>query len=479
MAMTKNSWVVPRMLLRRWLAIVLLTGAPLSFAEDWAEKWFDNAVTSKPTHFKSQQRGFYSAGSFSGRLDLQNDHPISVSLPKISAGCGGIDAFLGGIHLLDAEYMMKKLQRVLQAAPSYAFDMALKTMCKECSETIAKLEAATNFLNGIQMDECAMSKRLVATVSRGDPNIVGEMWSEMSANASLNNNTHKHWKEAQERISDNPDQVADLKKLTDGCPVGFRETFKNGSLINNSVSRTGINLSAFADLIRGYVGDVLIVAGDNDKIPLAQQILPCPENQKNTLEDMLHGRSHARQSGGTCKVVSRKSILTITHEKLTELAKHMKGKNEVTKEDIKFIQSIPNVPVFIILRNAIVNDEVESTIESINDIVATNYTWFIFNDLYRHIDYLFATVDATVNTPSANAKGLPCDTRVFAPAIAQFEKLYQQLKINQQQLAGAFKQKMDAFATTANMKMFHIREEKASKHKNKKPQERKTGKSDE
>lgn len=449
--------------MRCLIALVLLAGAQLAQAEDWAEKWFDNAVTSNPTHFKSQQRGFYSAGSFSGRLDLQTDHPISISLPKITAGCGGIDAFLGGIHLLDAEYMIKKMQRVLQAAPSYGFDLALKTMCKECSETMAKLEAATNFLNGIQMDECAMSKRLVATVGRGDPNILSEMWSEMSSKASLNNNIHKHWKESQDKISDNPDQISDLKKLTEGCPNGFRETFKNGSLINNSISRTGINLSAFTDLIRGYVGDVLIVAGANDKIPLARQILPCPENQKNTLEDMLHGRSHARQSGGMCQLVSRKSILEITREKLTELAKHMRGKNEVTKEDIKFVQSIPSVPVFIILRNAIIEDDVESYIDSINDIVATNYTWFIFNDLYRHIDYLFATVDATVNTPSANAKGLPCDTRVFAPAIAQFEKLHQQLKVNQQQLAVAFKQKMDAFAATANMKMFHSTEAENSK----------------
>lgn len=434
-------------------------------AADWADKWFDNAARTSPSHFKSQQRGYYSAGSYSGRLDLQSDNPISISLPRISSGCGGIDLVLGGFSMLDMEYMGDKLKRVMQAAPAYALDMAMKTLCKECSETMAKLEAATNFLNNLQMDECAMSKRLVATVSRGDPNILGEMWSEMSASASLDGNTNSSWKQAQEKIKDDQ-EVADLKKLTDGCPAGFKEIFKDGSLIAHAIGQTGVKLSTksgeigldpFVDLMRGYVGDVKLAAKPDDKIPLAQQITPCPQNQKSTLEDMLHGKSYVRNLKGECLIANNKSLLTRTKKRLHALAKNMQGKKMLTDDDIAFVKAVPQVPVYIALRNAIADGDVDNYIENITEMVATSHAWFIFDNLYNHIDYLFTSIDSTVNTPSANAKGKTCDTRTFAPAIAQFEKLHKNLHVNRQQLAVSLKQKMDAFSAAGKISMISLR----------------------
>jgi len=49
-------------------------------------------------------------------------------------------------------------------------------------------------------------------LSVAENNIFGEVWSGMSDEASLNNSTHKNWKEAQDKMHDDPNQVANLKK---------------------------------------------------------------------------------------------------------------------------------------------------------------------------------------------------------------------------------------------------------------------------
>src|SRR5690606_32320187 len=104
-----------------------LSSSPV-VASKGVDDWFDNAVYDSPDSFSSQKRGYYTAGGFSARVKSTTEYPVTISMPKLSAGCGGIDAFLGGFSFLDADYIVEKLQGMIQAAPYVAFQMALKTM---------------------------------------------------------------------------------------------------------------------------------------------------------------------------------------------------------------------------------------------------------------------------------------------------------------------------------------------------------------
>lgn len=83
-------------------------------AQSWAESWFDNVTYTSPGSFEDQTRGYITAGGMSGRVDVHNDYLMSVTLPKIRAGCGGIDMFLGGMSFLDPDYLVQKLESILQ-----------------------------------------------------------------------------------------------------------------------------------------------------------------------------------------------------------------------------------------------------------------------------------------------------------------------------------------------------------------------------
>src|SRR3546814_16024471 len=56
-------------------------------AQSWAESWFDNVTYTSPGSFEDQTRGYLTAGGMSGRVDVNNDYLMSLSLPKVKAGC--------------------------------------------------------------------------------------------------------------------------------------------------------------------------------------------------------------------------------------------------------------------------------------------------------------------------------------------------------------------------------------------------------
>ncbi|BEH09855.1 hypothetical protein GSUET_14670 [Geobacter sulfurreducens subsp. ethanolicus] len=84
---------------------------------------------------------------------------------SIKSGCGGIDAFLGGFRFMNVDYLVQKLQRILSSTPAAAFDIAMKTLAPQVSDTIKSLEAIADRLNNIQLNDCKAAQALVAVAS--------------------------------------------------------------------------------------------------------------------------------------------------------------------------------------------------------------------------------------------------------------------------------------------------------------------------
>jgi len=306
-------------MIMRLFAISFVLLSPSIYAADWVDDWFDNAVYDKPASYTSQKRGYYSAGGFSARVNTATDYPISISPPRLNVGCGGIDAFLGGVSFLDKDFLVDKTQAIMQAAPYVALDMAMKTMCKECSDTLAKAEQVINFLNGIQLNECQMAKPIVTAALDQSPEALKGLWTEMTGTKDLDDAKTRMWGETTNDIkSANGAPTNDIKTLIDGCPAEFKEVMKNGSMIERITNKLG--MGQYADTIRGYVGDVNIYAGASDKVPQARRVLRCEQNNDVSLDDMLHGRSYIRKSNGTCSQSTGSSVYSIVESKLTKIS---------------------------------------------------------------------------------------------------------------------------------------------------------------
>ncbi|EKY5338454.1 conjugal transfer protein TraH [Salmonella enterica] len=427
------------------LAVSALSPLHSFAAGNWADKWFDNAVYDSPSSFDSQKRGYYTMGGFTARTTTSTDYPITISPPRLSVGCGGIDGFLGGFSFLDPDFLVEKAQRAMQAAPYVAFDMALKTMCKECADTLGKIEQITNFLNGIQLNECAMAKPIATAMVERDPSALSGMWTELTGTKNLDEATDRMWSDTTSKIKAADDKpIADLKSMISGCPADFRDLMQHGSIVERAAKKVG--MGDYADTIRGYMGDVWIESKTNDKIPVAKSITSCPQNKKFSLDDMLNGRAYVKTIDQQCVPSGSRPVRTVVYQKMESIVSRIKNNQPLTSENQAFINQT-NIPVYKILQMAVVTGQDTVTLNVLSELVGLYYTYFIFTDLYRNTENTFDKVNEMVSTPLSDpsAGSKPCRMDLFKPAIAKFDDLITQARDASTKVEAAYNSRLQSY----------------------------------
>lgn len=403
------------------IGVALAMASTTAVAADWVDDWFDNAVYDSPDSFNSQKRGYYTAGGFSARVKSTTEYPVTISAPKLSAGCGGIDAFLGGFSFLDADYIVEKLQGMIQAAPYIAFQMALKTMSKELASTIEVAESIIDWLNGIQLNECAMAKPLVTAALDRDPSALKGIYTEITGDKSLKDTTSRLWTESVEKIKSNDNKpTKDIKEYLAGCPAEFKDLFKNGSVMDNITQKMGVK--EYAPLLRAYIGDVTIKAGAADKIPSGRRLSPCVENNGTTVDDFLYGRIYVKNANNTCSPNTGKGVIDIVDGKMNSIASKIKTAGTLTADEINFINATPSLPVYSILRQSVIQKTEAATISQMSELVSLYYTYLIMNDLYKTARQVNFRVQEALTDPGS-APGGECRLELFANTISKFDDM--------------------------------------------------------
>lgn len=74
------------------------------------KKYFErsggNSNATKPSSYKNQSAGYYSGGSFYGRIPVEQVQPMSIQMPGFRMGCGGIDAWFGGFSHISSDQLV-------------------------------------------------------------------------------------------------------------------------------------------------------------------------------------------------------------------------------------------------------------------------------------------------------------------------------------------------------------------------------------
>lgn len=150
--------------------------------QDDMNSFFNNmSYASNSTSAKAwqgQAARYVTGGSFYARTGNKNIQLISISLPSINAGCGGIDVYLGSFSFINSDQIMAFVKQTMANAAGYFFDLALET-------TVPELKAAKDFLqkmaadlNRFNMSSCQAAKAMVDSVA--------SLWGKVSrTSASL------------------------------------------------------------------------------------------------------------------------------------------------------------------------------------------------------------------------------------------------------------------------------------------------------
>lgn len=417
----------------------------------WQDDWIASKSVSGPSYFEGSKRGYFSAGSFSARWPSTNDNLMTITPPSLNVGCGGIDAFLGGFSFMNLNYLVQKLQNILSAAPAAAFDIALKTLSPQVSETIKTLEAITDRLNGIQLNDCKASKALVATIASplsGVGGIYGERLKGEVATAQGDfmvssgvSDLYQGFKTAAQAVNNslmgttppagNPLQQA-TQGSTAGCPALYKTIFGSGSLLDNLASLKSIPSSHVA-LMRGFIGDVNIKSPADTHATLdAQYISPCDMNEN--VENFFVGATEVRTTvTATCTPSTdvNRNLINYSSVMMAAIANKLRSGTAYDATEAGFLNTVP-ASVLAVLRTSIATNTETQMIGQLSEVVAKLYAYAMLTDMFGRMSVMIATAHQVSSSTKGSAAGQDentCKKEMYAAVETQLLALEEKTRI--------------------------------------------------
>lgn len=415
------------------------------------DDWLTQKTESSPGYFEGQKRGYFTGGSFSARWPMKNDYLFSFEPPRLNFGCGGIDAFMGGFSFLNFEYLVQKLQRILQAAPAAAFDLALKNLCEPCSNVIKSMNAASDALNSLQLDDCKAAKVLAA-------NII----SPFTDNPKIKQEAEKRH-DILGGIEDLPQKITEIWKsndgkgqrttneLLEGCPSDIKTIYNTpgASILEQMMGKRNFPVE-YAPVMRALIGDIMISnLGDGQTGP--NPTGPCSESKPTTTKGFSSGDIYEKTvSGndwGTCTLSTdaNRNLEKWTQDKLSSIYTKLSSRSgDLTAEEATFVNTLP-LPVAGALKVAISTKQGSSILASLSVITAKAYALAMLQELYGEISVTVSMAESGMAKMQGAVKA-DCAIELITPLMPYLKEMRQQAftqtKIAQADYANTLKENM-------------------------------------
>lgn len=391
------------------LTLILSTNAKA----EWIDDFFTSAVATNASSAKSQQRGYYTAGGFTARVPYKREPLMTLSLPTIQTGCGGIDMFWGGISFMNADYLVKKAEGVLKNAPYVLFSIGLKALSTQFGDTIEAVQAIVDQLNQLQLDECAAAKGLVNMAVTGDVSSITNEWDRLKTNTTnLVDGVGKTWNKVSGKTNNEPKE--EKKKVTDSKIKDMRakELLTGTGYVLEKLVDWGDITEAEANAVRALVGDVNY-NNDGEESNYKYRA-GCAANATfdSYLAEPTPFQTKRDIESQTCKYSST-SIYNRTQDILSKLydgyTDSGKRQTEFDGATLDFLNR-SGIPVMAYFSTASMagNDYLQATVRLMGDAIAAGYA-------YGSVETLSASIHKITN----GLRGTMSDQRYYVEGIVK------------------------------------------------------------
>jgi conjugative transfer pilus assembly protein TraH len=396
------------------LIIVILFCIPAVCNADWADDWIRQKSVYGGGSYSGQDRGFMYGGNASLRYQPSKDYLVTLTPPNFRNGCGGIDLFMGGFSFLKSQELIEKFKNIMgPAAISFAFDIALETLCPQCASTMKDLENLANKLNQMQLDDCKAQKAVV-TIAKDATGLGGAVDKEAISDFMISSGLKDSYEAVKNfgmtSSSEQIKQEAPKKDMTQGCPKEVKELFfTQGTLIENISDSMDTRISGYTSLIRSIIGDVRI-SHDLDYTFIA----PCPDNSDVSIDSIMTGNLYVKTSDSNkcipCNNImidgrSYNSILDWCEYELGNITDSIINRSQLPESTLNFLNSADSFRISAFLQKRMIelgqNFNKEKAVTAYAPVVARWYTWQMMRDLLIIFD---KAVQMAVQT-SLNKKG--------------------------------------------------------------------------
>ena len=329
----------------------------------------------------AQKRRYYIGGNM--RYTVPNDtiQPLTMTPPKISAGCGGISVSLGSLSYLGFDELVNKIQTALRAAPALAVQLVISNLCEKCNSIISYLEQVSDVVNSLNMDSCALAKTGVGAMYKYTGRLMKDMVYKGDANDS--NEAKK------EIIEDKNTFSAKLKDFMKDISGGFglansydcaviADKEKRSQCLQALIGTVAVfprgyyeavaGILKFSDMqkdavnvLRAYTGDFVSDPSENTDIFVPPKCRKEGDGDLSTSLSLLFDYGNVTVwkgelviSGGTvdmnCTGINLTNYIDSRKNNLNNIYTKMLNGTSLSNDDIKLLNTIP-VPIYVYFRD--------------------------------------------------------------------------------------------------------------------------------
>lgn len=308
------------------------------------EDIFTEAVTfqkNNATSVNTMTRNGYSFGGASYRIKNVNAPLVSFEPPRMSGGCGGIDFFAGSFSTINSDQLVQMGRAIAQGVPSYAFNLALTSVCPSCSDLMQNIQDKLDEFNKYGRDGCKQAVNFLEHIDVGGKSLKSKVessmkWGALDDMADSASGWVKDIGEAK-TTSNDTDNIA-KKAAKNGIEIEGNEAklfLSKTNISNYSHTIPGFNGSRLEELIMSLTGTSISKEnGSSSDTNSGLDIEPIAPTM--TIEDLFNGTEDGKLTFIKCvNPVSDPQCLnvtksTINHRGLSEIFSDV-SKSAITK----------------------------------------------------------------------------------------------------------------------------------------------------
>lgn len=376
---------------------------------------------SKAQAWQGQAAGYFSGGSVYLRNPVKNVQLISMQLPSLNAGCGGIDSYLGAFSMISGEEIQRFVKSIMSNAGGYAFDLALQTMVPELKQAKDFLQKLASDVNSMNMSSCQAAQ-----------GIIGGLWPV----------TQVSQQKICQDIAGESNMFSDWASSRQGCTVGGQgnnvtsrandkqkdQVLKNKNLIWDALGRNQLFSSnrELKELVMSTVGSIIFNADGNVTI-----LTPLVDN-RDLVSVLMRGgtaKVYGCDEASLCLAPAVKDLTISEGNSLVQLVKNlmlsMQSKltddRPLTDQEKGFINTT-SVPVLKYLTNAQSMGMSATYLLQVSDFIAQDLMVQYLQELVKQASLSLAGKNfpeeaaATLRDNVIHAQGLLADMKLQSAA---------------------------------------------------------------
>jgi len=444
-----------RSILKTITAVVIITvfGFSYAFADmsDYMTSILSQIQNLTPNAYQGQQRGFFVGGTMHVPPLGQTIQPFSITLPSIqNNSCGGINAMMGGFAYLKFQYLVQKLQGIIQAAPALAFEIAIKVLSEKLGGVMNGLEQITDAINGLNFNSCTAMNGIVNTAANAITNAIS---GSASASTQQQSNGGSDWfgdaiTNFVKHIKQGWETMVNNLPVPTNTPQGQNSAgfVPPAGVLNYANSLAGNLPSSFIRTLRYYVGDVIpsTVSGSNNTLSAVGVYVPgCNNNAKSLIKDLANGYdyqiSFSDFTNGQCGSVqasqNSNNLVTQVQGYLNEIYTDLSTNQNLSDPTVITFINSSTIPVYSFMREAAMLQSPAVSEELINELSVPIAYQFAANVAGKLASIVNNTIGSVAVQASTDVSGMNNDSYLKAleklrDALTSFQKDMQQASYN-------------------------------------------------